>query len=360
MGVVAFTRARDRLRAAEAAELSSGEVCQEIVRAFHDVARFSWCAVMTTDPETHLPSGGVVEGFTPDDCVPFWDNELVDADFNKFSDLARSVDPVVTLVDAVDGDLDRSPRYRELYAGLGAADELRVAFMAGTSCLGIGAFVRATDDGPFPPDELADVRALLPVATTALRRGLGRILADVGSQPPVVIIVDAEGAVTSMSAGGEEILEDLRIDGVDREFPGVVQVAAAKARWSRSSSNLTTRLRGRSGRWLRLHVTPMTGRRGEVALTVETARPDDLVRILLDSYGLTPRETEIVLRLCRGMSTKEIATDLVISTHTVRDHVKAIYDKAGVNSRGELVAGLFTAHVLDRFHHTVSHVDRVG
>ena len=111
---------------------------------------------------------------------------------------------------------------------------------------------------------------------------------------------------------------------------------------------------------MRLHVTRMDGDPGGVALTVETARPDDLVRILLDSYGLTPRETEIVLGLCRGLSTKEIAAELIISAHTVRDHVKAIFDKASVNSRGELVAGLFSAHVLDGFHGTVAHVDRVG
>jgi DNA-binding CsgD family transcriptional regulator len=171
-----------------------------------------------------------------------------------------------------------------------------------------------------------------------------------------VIMLDGEGHITGMTEGGEQVLEDLRVNGVDGDFPGIVQVAATKARWSRSSTNLTTRLRGRSGRWLRLHVSPMGGEVGAVALTVETARPDDLVRILLESYALTARETDIVLWLCRGLSTKEIAAELMISTHTVRDHVKAIYDKAGVSSRGELVADLFASHVLDRFHETVEHL----
>ncbi len=35
--------------------------------------------------------------------------------------------------------------------------------------------------------------------------------------------------------------------------------------------------------------------------------------------------------------------------------LESIFDKAGVNSRGELVAGLFTSHFLERFHTSVLH-----
>jgi hypothetical protein len=41
----------------------------------------------------------------------------------------------------------------------------------------------------------------------------------------------------------------------------------------------------------------------------------------------------------------EIATALRLSPHTVRDHVKAIFHKVEVSSRGELVAKLFAEHV---------------
>ena len=199
------------------------------------------------------------------------------------------------------------------------------------------------------------MRSLLEPASNALRHTLGRVLVEASTQPPVVIVLDADGEITDMSAGGSQVLEDLRVSGPDGDFPGVVQIAAAKARFDGTSTNLTTRVRGRSGRWLRLHVTPMEASAG-VVLTVETAHPDDLVKILLDSYGLTQRETDIVLRLCRGLPTKEIAKELAISAHTVRDHIKAIYQKAGVASRGELMAALFTNHVLDRLHRNVAHV----
>lgn len=52
---------------------------------------------------------------------------------------------------------------------------------------------------------------------------------------------------------------------------------------------------------------------------------------------LTPRETELLQLLSRGLSYAEAAQSLGISPHTVRDHVKNLYRKLGVNSRGEAV-----------------------
>ncbi|MEV0627693.1 response regulator transcription factor [Nonomuraea wenchangensis] len=47
--------------------------------------------------------------------------------------------------------------------------------------------------------------------------------------------------------------------------------------------------------------------------------------------------------MARGLSTAEIATDLFISPHTVRGHLKAVFGKAGISSRGELVARMFSS-----------------
>jgi LuxR family maltose regulon positive regulatory protein len=52
---------------------------------------------------------------------------------------------------------------------------------------------------------------------------------------------------------------------------------------------------------------------------------------------LTPRETE-VLRLLRGtLSLREIGQQLYLSANTVKTHVRAIYRKLGVSTRGEAV-----------------------
>lgn len=334
--------------AADASALAMDQVCAETVRAFHDVAAFDKCALMLTDPETLLPAGGVVEGFGPDTCAPTWDNELLDPDFNKFVHLARSHDAVATLSEATDGDLHRSPRYRKILEALEVSDELRAAFVAGSTCLAYGSFARR-DNKQFGADELADVRQLVPVAAMVLHRALGRSSEAADNAPPAVVILDAENRITASTHGAAELLGALRVN-VDQPFPTLMRAAVTKARWGRSPINLSTRLRDASGNWLRLHVTPLEGDIGAVALLVERARPNDLARVLLDSYGLTHRETDVVILLARGLSAKEIAAELALSPHTVRGHIKAIYEKAGVNSRGELVAALFSNHVIHWMH----------
>jgi two-component system, NarL family, response regulator LiaR len=50
---------------------------------------------------------------------------------------------------------------------------------------------------------------------------------------------------------------------------------------------------------------------------------------------LTDREWEVVDLLCAGAGTEDIARALVLSTETVRSHLKRIYRKLGVRSRAD-------------------------
>jgi DNA-binding NarL/FixJ family response regulator len=56
------------------------------------------------------------------------------------------------------------------------------------------------------------------------------------------------------------------------------------------------------------------------------------------SFGLTPRELEVLGHLARGSSQGRIAEDLVISPRTVGTHIQHILGKLGAHSRAEAVA----------------------
>jgi len=58
---------------------------------------------------------------------------------------------------------------------------------------------------------------------------------------------------------------------------------------------------------------------------------------VLDHYGVTKRERQIVQKICLGKTNKQIAEELFISLQTVKDHTHRIYSKIGVNSRVQLV-----------------------
>ena len=53
---------------------------------------------------------------------------------------------------------------------------------------------------------------------------------------------------------------------------------------------------------------------------------------------LTPREFEVLRLLARGMTNKEISETLVITTNTVKRHLKAIFGKLDVHTRAAAAA----------------------
>jgi two-component system nitrate/nitrite response regulator NarL len=54
------------------------------------------------------------------------------------------------------------------------------------------------------------------------------------------------------------------------------------------------------------------------------------------TYGLTPRELEVVTCIVEGCSNRDIATQFAISEETVKRHLSNVFDKTGVSTRLEL------------------------
>jgi DNA-binding CsgD family transcriptional regulator len=105
------------------------------------------------------------------------------------------------------------------------------------------------------------------------------------------------------------------------------------------------RVLGRNGRWIVLHgATLVTTGARRVAVIVEPAQPARIASLLMAAYGLTEREQEVTRLVLQGNATTEIAARLVVSAHTVQQHLKSIFDKTGVRSRRDLVGKVFFAY----------------
>mgnify|MGYP001024427090 CR=1 FL=1 len=63
----------------------------------------------------------------------------------------------------------------------------------------------------------------------------------------------------------------------------------------------------------------------------------DAFSLCLESYGLTAREGEIVRLLIEGRTNEDIAAQLFISNHTVKNHVHNVYKKLGIGNRVQLI-----------------------
>ncbi|MFQ5354648.1 MAG: LuxR C-terminal-related transcriptional regulator [Thermodesulfobacteriota bacterium] len=61
-------------------------------------------------------------------------------------------------------------------------------------------------------------------------------------------------------------------------------------------------------------------------------------------FELTKRETQVLKGVARGMSNKDVSRILFISEHTVKDHVRNIMHKMGVNNRSLLLCRIFESN----------------
>jgi DNA-binding CsgD family transcriptional regulator len=93
--------------------------------------------------------------------------------------------------------------------------------------------------------------------------------------------------------------------------------------------------------WITLHASRPSAGDGRVAVVIEPASGPRSATMRLEIDGVTAREREVATLLASGLSNADIAATLVLSPHTVQDHIKSSFEKLGVTSRQELVARVF-------------------
>lgn len=331
------------------------------------------------DPVTMLATApSRVEGMDPSLCDTFWHLEFHEQDALLFTDLAKGAG-VTTLRLALDDRVGRSVRYRECLVPQGYSDELRAVFQSGGSAWGAMGLYREGVHRSFDADDVAFVRSISTIVANALRVHVRRAVPWLEPSAPGLVVVDERGTIVSVNgealewlrllwpmtalgdgwASDPNALFELRDRGVGVPTPLFALVAKARAvADGRERGPARLRLRDERGRWILLHASTMStteGTRDHVALMIEAAKSADVAPIIIDAYSLTARERDVLRAIARGASTAEIASQLCLSHHTVRDYVKTVFEKIGVSSRGELVARLFAEHYSDGLHARMVH-----
>jgi DNA-binding CsgD family transcriptional regulator len=289
----------------------------------------------TADPETLLFTGAAAEEPLGQATALFLENEFGGADVNRFSVLARSPVPVATLDAATRSDRWASARYREIMRPLGLGDELRAALRAGPDCWGYLCLHREDSAAGFEPAAAARLARLSPG---------GERWGEVG--PGVVVLTDRL-EVVAITPEAEHLLALLPRTGRPALDLPVAVAAVARAllvteRDGAGSPLPSARVSTVSGGWLLVSASRLRGPPDErrMSVVLAPARPAETVPLLLSAYGLTGREAEVARLVLRGASTRGIVDNLHISRYTVQDHLKAVFDKVGVRSRGDLAVRL--------------------
>jgi DNA-binding CsgD family transcriptional regulator len=351
---------RDRLAADLAGLARDGLGWTEYVaaadRALAKTLDFDRSCWHTVDPGTVLMTGSVNRNVG---CSGAWlaEHEYVIEDVNKWGFLARSGRLAGATSQATHGDLMRSARHRS-HRGVGIGDELRGSMVDHDGYWAAVGLLRDVDRAWFSEADVAVLASLSVVIAAGARRALVSTIAAEAmgtTTGPGVVTFDAEGNVEALTPAAAEWI-GLLTEDPPPDPPGdskVVQAVAARARNATSGDPLQAgaraRLRATDGTWLLLYGSRLSGDDGRTVVVIQQASPSEVAPLVALAYGLTPREVDVTRMCLAGFATKEIAARLHLSAYTVQDHLKAIFEKTGVRSRGGLVGQVFLEHYIPRW-----------
>jgi DNA-binding CsgD family transcriptional regulator len=336
------------VRAATAEAADSADFRSRVLDAVWPVVPFDSACIGTVDPTTLLPTALTTVGYDDPRAV-LWAAQSEygpNPPANSFYSVARLETPVRLSRDAGDERWVDSRHYAELCAPFGLQDELRMVFTARDGRpWGMATMARGPGRA-FDHDCLRVLAPNLREIGEGMRVTLMRVSpvgrseirgAEQEGQGPAVVVVGPDNAVVDTTPLATELLQRISMGGA------APAMAALRFRHHGVES---IRLRTHEGRWLVLRTGPFGDDR--LAVTIEQARPPDVVALVAAVHGLTVREADVLTEVLAGHSREAIARALFISPYTVQDHLKSIFVKTGVNSRQGLVSQLVFDQYLPR------------
>lgn len=347
-----MTTERDRVRCHERLERlgDSGGDCESIRReAMADLRRVigfdRWCWPLA-DPETLLPSSGIAEHDFGPGVPRMLELEYSVDDFAAKHVVARRVNSAAGLSVETGADLSRSARWDEVMRPVGIGDVATAACRDALGCWGWIEAYRDSDDPPFEEDDLDLLGDVGSSLASALRRNAmgtteGPIIEPA---PPGMIVLDRHLRPVSWTRGARKWIDALPSASLFARWsmlPSAVYPAATLARSGSERTQARALVHAEDGRWVMIEAACLEGERdGEIAVNLRSATPTETFGLLCRVYALSRREREVVALLVGGLDTQAVALRLLISPHTVQDHLKSVFGKVGIHSRRELLAKL--------------------
>ena len=202
-------------------------------------------------------------------------------------------------------------------------------------------------------EELRFLGSLAQYVVPGLRSALARTFVDVPEQllpvGPAVVVLDPDLQVRTQTAGAAAAL--LQLNPPDEPMTPIpaaaYNVAAALVAVERGIpvGEPWSRVHLGGSRWVTVKADRMgsaevaEGRdEQDIAVSIEPSTPAERTDLFARVHGLSGRETEVLALLGQGLSSHEVADRLVLSEHTVNDHVKAVLEKTGARTRQVLLS----------------------
>ena len=348
--MVSRTRLLDRVERLAREHLSPKAYRERVLAEIRPLVPYDAHVWLLTDPATRVGTSPLadVPGLAWPD-LPRLSRLRYLSRVNRWTDLLDEGRVAAGLLDETGGDPDVSPLWRECLRGLGVSD---VASLVLADRFGCWAWLDLwrTGGAAFERGDLELLGDLAPVVTTGLREAQARTFVDDAAglelTGPAVIVLDADLNVRTQTGWAAEAL--LRLNPPDEPMSPIpaaaynVGAALLAQEAGIPVGEPHSRVHLGEGRWVTLRADRMTpsspSSEADVVVTISVSTPQERREVFALAHGLSPREREVLAEVARGLDTHAIAERLVLSEHTVHDHVKAVLAKTGTASRQALLS----------------------
>jgi DNA-binding CsgD family transcriptional regulator len=341
----------DRVDRLGVEELTAKRLRERVLAALREVLAYDAHVWLLTDPVTRVGTSPLadVPGL-PWSRLPELGRLRYLTRVNRWTDLMDARRRSALLLEATDGRPELSALWRNCLCDLGVVD---VAAMVCYDRFGCWAWLdlwRREPAAPYTSVDAAFLADLSEVVTPLLRAAQARTFVDDAAgldlSGPAVVVLRPVLLVRAQTAWAAEALD--RLNPPDEPIPTIpaaaynVGAALVAEEQGVPVGPPWSRLHLGAGRWLTLRadrMTPSAGsEEGDVVVTLEASTPGQRREVFALASGLSPREREVLAELARGLDSRAIAESLVVSEHTVHDHVKAVLAKTGTTSRQALLS----------------------